>query len=297
MLPNFLVVGAAKSGTTSLYHLLGQHPDIYMSPEKEPEYFSFMNAAPDFIGPGRQPMNSGIINDQAEYRALFDGAAGEKAIGECSTSYLFLAQAAVNIHSTLPSCKIIVILRQPADRTFSHYMDHVLSLNEELPFEAALGAEPEREAQNWRWGYQYSGHSRYYQQVKRYYDRFGKGNVMVCLFERLQTEPRDLMADIYRFLGVDDNFQPKAGVVHNPSGQPRWMALQKFLMAHNPVKTGLKLLVPPPLREYTKRWLRRINLRRTALDPEVRQRLVELFREDVLALQQLIGQDLSGWLR
>lgn len=296
MLPNFLVVGAAKSGTTSLYHLLGQHPQIYLSPEKEPEYFSFMNEAPDFMGPGNQPMNSGIITDRAEYLALFEGVSNEKAIGECSTSYLFLPQAAVNIHSTRPHCRIVIILRQPAERTYSHYLDHVMSLNEDLSFEEALAAEPERQAQNWRWGYQYSSHSRYYQQVKRYYDRFGSGNVLVCLFERLQTEPQNLMADIYRFLGVDDDFQPKVGVVHNPGGQPRWMRLQEFLMRSNPLKTGLKRLAPPPLREYLRRWLLKANLQRTALDPQLRHRLVELYREDVLALQGLIGQDLSQWL-
>lgn len=296
MLPNFLVVGAAKSGTTSLYHLLGQHPEIYMSPEKEPEYFSFQNEPVNFIGPGNRPLNAGIITDNAEYLALFEGVTGETTIGECSTSYLFLPQAAVNIHTALPHCRIIIILRQPAERTYSHYLDHVMSLNEALSFEEALAAEPERRAQNWRWGYQYSGHSRYYQQVKRYYDRFGERNVLVCLFERLQTEPRNLMADIYRFLGVDDAFRPNVGVVHNPSGQPRRMRFQKFLMESNPVKTGLKRLVPPPLREYLRRWLLKTNLQRTALDPQTRHRLVELFREDVLALQGLIGQDLSGWL-
>ncbi len=157
--------------------------------------------------------------------------------------------------------------------------------------------KPERQAQNWRWGYQYSGHSRYYQQVKRYYDRFGKRNVMVCLFERLQSDPQKMMADIYSFLGVADDFLPKAGVVHNPSGRPRRMWLQQFLMESNPLKTGLKRLVPPPLRAGLRRWLQGINLRRTALDPDTRHRLVELYREDVLALQGLIGQDLSQWLR
>ena len=296
MLPNFMVVGAAKSGTTSLYHLLGQHPQIYMSPEKEPEYFSFINEAPDFLGPGNRPMNGGIITDTAEYLALFEGVTGEKAVGECSTSYLFLPQAAANIHSSLPHCRIIIILRQPAERTYSHYMDHVMSLNEELSFEQALAAEPERQAQNWRWGYQYSGHSRYYQQVKRYYDRFGKENVLVCLFERLQSDPQKLMADIYSFLGVADDFLPKVGAVHNPSGRPRGMWLQQFLMESNLLKTGLKRLVPSPLRRNLRRWLLKTNLQKTALDPHMRHRLMELYREDVLALQDLIGQDLSQWL-
>ncbi|MFB0517511.1 MAG: sulfotransferase [Candidatus Neomarinimicrobiota bacterium] len=295
-LPNFLVVGAAKSGTTSLYHYVNQHPDIYMSPVKEPEYFSFMGQEVHFIGPGGQSMNFGIINDAEAYAALFEDLSGEKAIGECSTSYLFLPQAAANIHHAIPHCRIIMILRHPVERTFSHYLDHVRALCEDLPFEDAIAAEQTRADNGWRWGYQYTGHSRYYAQVKRYYDRFPAENVRIYLFDRLQQDPHGLMADVYRFLNVDDTFRPNVSKVYNPSGLPRRIWLQKLLVKPNPLKTLIRPLLPRHWRRRIIQSLTRANLIRTTMEPEARQRLTELLREDTLALQDLIGQDLSNWL-
>ncbi len=295
-LPNFLVVGAAKSGTTSLYHYLRQHPEVYMSPEKEPEYFSFMGGGVNFIGPGGQPMNFGIINNADEYAELFKDVTHEKAIGECSTSYLLLPQAAVNIHRSLPRCRIIIILRHPVDRAFSHYLDHVRSLYEDLSFEEAIQAEPARAADNWRWGYQYIGHSRYYRQVKRYFDLFDPTRIHVCLFDQLQLDLQGLMTDVYRFLGVDHTFRPKVGAVHNPGGQPKRLWLQKFLLESNPIKRLMKPILPLALWGRLRRWLLNANLTKADMAPDTRHRLVELFREDVQTLQELLGRDLSHWL-
>ncbi len=295
-LPNFIVVGAAKSGTTSLYHYLQQHPDVYMSPVKEPEYFSFVGKEVNFIGPGGQPMNFGIINNANEYAELFKDVTPEKAIGECSTSYLLLPQAAANIHRSLPHCRIIIILRHPVDRAFSHYQDHLRSLHEDLSFEEAIRAEPARAADNWRWGYQYIGHSRYCRQVQRYFDLFGPDRIHVCLFDRLQSDPLGLMADVYRFLGVDHTFRPKVGAVHNPGGLPRWPWLQKFLLESNPIKRLMKPILPLALWGRLRQWLLNANLTEADMAPETRHRLVELFRDDVLALQELLGRDLSHWL-
>ncbi len=295
-LPNFLVVGSAKSGTTSLYHYLRQHPDIYMSPVKEPEYFSFAGEALQFIGPDDQPMNYGIINNPGEYAMLFDEVADEHALGECSTSYLYVPRAADHIQAAIPDCKIIIILRNPVDRTYSHYQDHVRAMVEPLTFEDALAAEDERAQANWRWGYQYLGHSRYYKQVQRYIDHFGRDKVMVCLFDQLVANPLGLMGSTYRFLGVDDAFQPDISTVHNPGGLPKRRWLQQFVTSGSLVKRVIKPIVPNAVWEAIRRRLVRINVTKGELAPATRQQLNQLLKDDILALQELVGLDLSRWL-
>lgn len=295
MLPNFLVVGAAKSGTTSLYHYLGQHPEIYVSPVKEPEYFSFPETQPDFIGPNRQPMNGGIITSTNEYHLLFDDVTHEKAIGECSTSYLFLPQAAANIRHAIPGCKIIMILRNPIDRTFSNYLDHVMTLNEELTFEDALQAESERAAENWRWGYLYSRQSFYNEQVKRYYDLFDSRQISVYLFDDLAANPVGFMQALYHFLEVDDHFIPDVRTRYNPSGFPRSMWLQRFIFGQHRSLRVVTPLIPKNVKQTVKRILMKLNLQNKSMLGVTRSYLRDLFAKDLEALEPLIGKDLAYW--
>ena len=295
VLPNFLVVGAAKSGTTSLYHYLGQHPEIYVSPVKEPEYFSFPETQPNFIGPNRQPMNGGIITGTDEYHSLFNDVTREKAIGECSTSYLFLSQAAANIQQTIPDCRIIMILRNPIDRTYSNYLDHVMTLNEGLTFEDALQAESERGAEHWRWGYLYSRQSFYYDQVKRYYDLFDNRQISVCLFDDLVANPVGFMQALYRFLEVDDHFIPDVRTPYNPSGVPRAIWLQGFLFGQYRSLRLVTPLIPKFVKRTVKRLVMKINLRKKSMSGVMRRQLRDLFTADIDALEPLIRRDLARW--
>ena len=147
-LPNFLVIGAAKSGTSSLYMYLKQHPEIYMSPIKEPHFFSFDDESKMTKGPG-DPIHKAITNFD-DYQAQFDGVTDEKAIGEASTSYLYRPEAPGRIHAMLPDAKLIVILRNPVDRAFSAYM-HVVRDKRETSkdFAEALSKEESRKAAGW----------------------------------------------------------------------------------------------------------------------------------------------------
>ncbi|MGQ9662575.1 MAG: sulfotransferase domain-containing protein [Kiritimatiellia bacterium] len=132
-LPNFLIVGAPKAGTTSLFDYLGQHPEVYTPPVKEPCFFS--SGLPAFT------------HDLAEYEALFAGQTTQTAIGEASTTYLYDPDAARRIHDLLPEARIIIMLRNPAERAYSEWAYNALQLAcEPLSFEAALEAEEERAA-------------------------------------------------------------------------------------------------------------------------------------------------------
>lgn len=143
--PNFFIVGAAKSGTTSLYHYLKQHPEIYMSPVKEPKYFlASINKFPH-NGPGDIEVDKKIIRTWDEYLKLFSNASVEKCIGEASCGYLYYCElVAPSIKRISPEAKIIIVLRNPVERAFSAYCYLFREGRETLSFEEALKIEEER---------------------------------------------------------------------------------------------------------------------------------------------------------
>ena len=157
MLPNFLVVGASKAGTTSVYEYLRQHPEIYMSRVKEPHYFSFLGGMPDFQGVNDDRFKAAVVTDEQQYRGLFDAVGGEAAVGEASVSYLYYPAAAENIHATIPECRIIILLRDPVERALSQYRQNVTNGREPLSLSDAFEAEEARLDNGWRWIVAYRG--------------------------------------------------------------------------------------------------------------------------------------------
>ena len=289
-MPNFFIVGAQKAGTTSLYHYLDQHPEVYMSPRKEPHYFEGMHS--EYKRPG---IRSTPVSDLEEYQALFQGASGETAIGEASASYLYSPRAPRLIDEAVPEARIIIILRNPADRAYSNYLHCVQVGREPLgSFAEALGAEESRMQERWGplWYYRDKGY--YYAQVERYLDVFGRDRVGVWLHEDLRNEARGTLAEVFRFLQVDEDFVPDASVEHNPSGVPKIGGLYKGVRAftaRNPVL--VERVMPARLRGYVKS---RLFTKPPPFPPELRRDLTRGYSQDVLKLQDLIGRDLSAWL-
>ncbi|NJL83829.1 MAG: sulfotransferase [Chloroflexaceae bacterium] len=214
--PNFCLIGAAKSGTTSLYEYLKQHPQIFMSPVKEPRYFGLVGETPDFRGPGDAETNRQLVTQTAAYRALFAGVTDEIAIGEASPWYLYLEKAPIQIQQQLPQLKLIVILRHPVERAYSNFLHQVRYRTEPLPtFALALAAEPTRQQNHWRpfWFYKQLGF--YHAQLSRYYQRFPREQIRVYLYEDLCDRPNVLFEDLFRFLSVDERFLPNLSEQHN----------------------------------------------------------------------------------
>ena len=302
-MPNFLVIGARKAGTTSLYHYLKQHPEVFMSPVKEPKFFALEGKLPDYRGPGdrwvmTQTSANRAVTDLDEYEALFDGASGEKAVGEASPAYLCNPVVPERIKAYVPEAKLIAVLRDPAERAYSAYMHQVRDGRETLPFAEALDAEEERTRANWAPGWRYTREGFYSENLARYYELFGRDRVKVGLYEDLVEDPAGLMRSFFRFLGVDDSYEPDTARRHNPSGVPKSRFVVSLLKRPNPLKSVLKPLLPGGLRGRISEGLQRRNLSEAPpLEPEARGRLVELYREDILRLQDLIGRDLSAWLR
>ena len=300
-LPNFLVIGAGKAGTTSLYHYLDQHPDIFMSPIKEPKFFALEGGVPDYRGPGdREVWSSGTsraIPDPKEYEALFDGVSGEKAIGEASPVYLCNAGAPGRIKRHVPEARLVAVLRDPAERAYSAYLHMLRDGRERLGFAEALAEEERRTRAGWAPGWQYTREGFYHRNLQRYFELFNRGQIRTYLYEELRADPLGLMRDAFRFLGVDEAFAPDISTRHNVSGIPKSTLLISLIKRRNPLKTVLKPLLPKGLRTRLSVGIQNRNLNPAPpLPPEVREGLIELYREDVSKLQDLIGRDLSKWL-
>jgi len=298
-LPNFLIVGAAKAGTTSLYYYLKEHFEIFLPERKELRFFSQMKG--DFEGQGDEKLNKTIIKNIDEYIEFFKAVKIEKAIGDVSPDYLYYFENSIlNIKKFLENPKVIIILRNPIDRAFSHYLHFVRDGRETLSFEEALKEEGRRRALNWEWAWYYKDVGFYYNQVKTYLENFLE--VKVYLYDDLKKDPLNLVQDIYRFLEVDDSFIPKSiGEKFNVSGIPKNKFLHAFLTKPNLVKSAIKPLVklflPEKRRRNFQNKLLQKNLKKPQIKPETREYLIELYKEDILKLQDLIKRDLSHWLR
>jgi hypothetical protein len=297
-MPNFLIIGTAKSGTTSLYNYLKQHPQVYVSPVKEPKFFAYEGEKLDFRGPGDRLANSSVVTDIEAYRALFAKVSGETAVGEASPLYLYIPKAPERIRHHVPEAKLIAILRNPAERAYSHFSQMVRDGREPLgDFSQALEVEGERISDNWAFGWHYKRMGFYHAQLERYFDMFGPDQLKVYLYEDLKADPVGVLGETFRFLGVDDAYVPDMSLKHNVSGIPKSQALHAFIRQSHPIKSVFKPFVPEQLRLRLKTNLRNRNLRQPPpLSAEARKELAEAYREDILKLQGLIRQDLSKWL-
>lgn len=299
-LPNFLIVGAAKSGTTSLWHYSKQHPEIFMPINKEPLFFvSSIYKCIKLQDPTYEIVKEFIIFSFEDYIKLFKDAKKEKAIGEASAPYLYYYEAAIpEIKKYLGDIKIIIILRNPADRAFSAYTFLLREEKEILPFERCIEVEEERRKENWSMAVLFKEAGFYYKQVNSYLENFSQ--VRVYLFDDLKKDPLGLVRDIYEFLEVDLSSVPDIHTKHNVSGVPKSIFLHKFMTRPNIfttlIKPVVKALVPEVKRRKVIEGLRDLYLEKPEMKPRTRNYLKDLYRDDLLKLQDLIKRDLSHWL-
>ena len=289
-LPTFLVIGVAKAGTTALYQHLKAHPGIFMAPVKEPNFFSFDAKKQD-----------AIVTHLDDYRALFEGIRDETAAGEASPRYFHSPEAPARIAARIPEVRLVALLRHPVERAYSHYLDMMNSgAFAPRPF-AEVFREKASSVETWSrepfacYGFQLSF---YHASLKRYFDVFPRERIRVYLFEDYVAEPRAVLGDLYRFLGVDDGFVPDLETRHNPThGVPRSALLHKTVMRSNLLKTVAQKLLPQAVRrKVAGLLLRGLRTKKPALSPALRDAFTAVYREDILKTQALIGRDLSLWL-
>jgi hypothetical protein len=303
VMPTFLVMGASKAGTTAFHLYLSQHPEIFMSSFKEPKFFAFEGMEPAFLGPGKKPDQQApfkplLVTSLSKYQELFSDVTEQKAIGESSPQYLYSERAPERMRHYVPEVKLILILREPVERAYAHFLYNILENREPITdFGRALAEEENRIHNNWWWAWHYKYRGLYFQQVKRYLDVFSRDQMKIYLYDDLKKDAVSMLQDTFKFIGVDDTFLPNVSVKHNASGIPKNQELHKLLTRPNPVKTLLKTVLPDDLATQVKTYFKNKNLGKPELSPEVRKQLAAEYREDILQLQDLIQQDLSSWLK
>lgn len=299
ILPNFLVIGAAKAGTTSLYYYLRQHPEVFMSNLKEPHFFSFEGEELNFRRAGNllDPINETAITDLSDYYSLFKDVSTEKAVGEASPSYLHTPKAADRIKFYIPHAKLIAILRHPVDRAYSAFLGQYLNGVEKgtpylSDFSEALNSEEQFIRENWTPIFFYKKLGFYYEQLKYYYDVFPKSQIHICLNEDLQKYPLKTLQQIYHHIEVDPSFVPDTSMKAGVSGVPKNQALYRFLKQDS-VKKLLKPILPKGIGQRFEKQM----LNKPRMSEGVRRELLDLYHDDILKLQDLIDRDLSFWLQ
>lgn len=288
MKPNFFIVGAPKAGTTSLYYYLEEHPDIYMSPIKETNFFSY-----DEIKQQQLFYNEEFITTEQQYLDLFRDATTEKAIGEASVSYLFYHGVPEKIHAYNPLAKIIIALRNPIDRGFSHYlMDKRLGLVKasfnDVVYKKGLHKAALLYFQ------QYVSLGLYYEQVKRYIEVFGREQVKILYFDDIVNNLPAIIKELYAFLEVNDNYVPDTEKVHNSFENPN-NGFIHLLYTQKKMRQFIKNAMPAKFQHKLKTAFFSKD-DRPVIEPGLKKDLVSLYEEDIYKTSSLLDKDLSGWL-
>ena len=290
-LPTFIVIGAAKAGTTALYWYLREHPEIFMSPRKEINFFAYGVDESGQLLYGDPEFHKFPVRTLGEYEEMFEGADQHSAIGEASPIYIECPQTAGRIAKVIPEAKIIVGLRNPVDRAYSDYQMYLRSRGRKLNPRTDLrpGAPWAQPDSHWmRIG-------RYHQMLSPYFEVFPQQQIHAYVFEDMKANSLAIVRSIYDFLGVDPDFRPDLETPHNIGGMPARMTVEKLLTSKR-----IRALVEPFISKSLANLARRIrtsNLKKAPpLPEEMRAEMIDSFRHDILATEDLVGLDLGHWL-
>ncbi|MGR3762443.1 sulfotransferase (plasmid) [Roseobacteraceae bacterium NS-SX3] len=295
-MPDFLIIGAARAGTTALFRALRQHPAVFMPEAKEPNFFCFEGEELAYRGPGADYVNNSVTRLE-DYQALFDPAPEGALCGEASPLYLFSPKAPERIHHHIPQVKMVAILRNPAEQALSHYLYAVKQRIEPLEdFTDALAAEEARLAQGWQPLFGYSRFPSYAEQLERYFALFGRGQILVRTYEEFRAAPAELLAEICAFIGAAPGDLPELPRQHNAGGVPKSKLFQDFLMKPNPVTGAIARVLPQDLRWRIRDRLSQMNLKRQAGMPARARALLRARQQPgIERLEQILDRDLSAW--
>jgi len=301
-LPDFLVIGAPKAGTTALHAALAGHPGLYMSAVKEPKFFLTDGPPPQRGGgPGDVQTYREHIWRRADYEALFDAAPPGALRSESTPFYLYDQQAQRRIRALIPDVRMIAVLRDPVERAHSNWT-HLWSagLDPIGDFPAACAAEERRIAAGWADFWHYTRLGRYGEQLERLYGMFPREQVLVLRYRDLVDSPALALDAICAFLGVQPGIitqVPRENVTAHPEHSPSHRAVSGVLRAaaaagrHLPGTTGTALTQP------LERFLQRSARPRQPLTWEQRQQVLSYVEDDVRRLEKITEMDFSDWVQ
>ena len=293
MLPNFIIVGAAKCGTTSLYHYLSQHPEIGFPTLKEPKYFStIFNKLPQ-KGVGDNSIDKYAIDNWTEYKSLFSKLKKYQLRGEASPDYLlYHKNTALAIKEKLGDIPIIIMLRDPVARAFSAYSNMRRDNREFLPFKEALEAEQDRILNNWDFMWRYIQGSLYAEQIKTFLDEFS--NVKFVLFEDFIKNPLEEVNKVIYFLGFN-KLEKLDDRKYNPSGIPNNIIAKFILNRNNKFSTAFREI----LKRYVSRKILEVvsqkSLNKISLAKKDADYFYHLVKKDIIKTEELTNLNLTIW--
>jgi hypothetical protein len=218
MLPNFFIAGVSRSGTTSLYHYMSQHPLIDFPELKEPRYFSHGSVVLPQKGPGDYTVDQKLVATWDDYCAIYEGLENT-FIGDASSEYLYNYKSVIpETLKRLGDIPIILMLRNPVDRSYSAYNNLIRDGRETLPFEQALEKEEERKEANFDEMWHYTSVSKYSKSVDAFKANFSK--VKVLIFEEFIENPEKYVAEIFDFMGAPQLERVNTAITYSKSGKP-----------------------------------------------------------------------------
>ncbi|MCO5230784.1 MAG: sulfotransferase [Chitinophagales bacterium] len=312
--PNFFLIGTVKGGTTSLHRYLDQHPEIYLSPIKEVNYFSRLDIDESLFARDYRhdisidleryfkegmsyPVHIAHITKEKDYLHLFSNVKNQKAIGEMSLSYMLYENAPQKIFEAYPNAKIMAMLRNPAERAFSQY---IMNLKQgkilEQDFLNEIINDDKAKHKGWGANHQYLMIGKYYEQLKRYYDIFPKEQIKIFLFDDYKENPTKIVKEMFEFLGVNPNVPINTEEKANEGGVPKLKKINYWLNQYGLISWA-KNNLPHSWRTPFKRWMYKSGKEDIPqMTDEERQYLIEYYRSDILLLEKLIQRDLKNWL-
>jgi len=281
MLPNFLCLGAHKAGTTSLAAWLRRHPEVYLPELKEPRYFAF---DPDSEDHRRKPRQIFPIRTLEEYEQLFNGGYGRKAIGEASPQYLPSERACERIANTIPSARLLAIIRHPVSRAYSQYWMRVRTGAEKRPFSEAV-----RSDEGW------VRNSLYYESLRRYTAAFGAESLKVILFEELVSQPDEILPGVCHHLAIRPELAALELPRENVGTHSRFPGFDRITRSPE-LRAQLRKYLPTGIRHA----MRRLRPRAPTIPPlsvNEKSEWGRIFLADVEKTSDLINRDLASFWR
>lgn len=299
-LPDFLIIGAAKAGTTALFDILRGHPGIFLPELKEPHHFAFRDERPNLVAPdGRYVrINDRAVSDPEQYRALFAAKDPTQIAGEASVSTLFYARSAAAVVEARPEMKLVAVLRNPADRAYSSF-NHARrwGLETESDFDRALDLEPERIEARCPLLMRYVAGGRYAQLLQPFLETFPRDQIHLIRYEDFRSDATNTLQDLLRFLGVDPTIELDVATSSNVAAVPATgNPLHALITADSVLHRVGRRVVPLAVRNQLLPPIKaRLFGRPEPLDPSIRQRIATETADDVVRLHQLTGLDCLHW--
>lgn len=293
----FFVVGAAKSGTTTVYNSLLKTNMFSLPLEKEPNRFNTGSSSVPGTGPGDKYATT-VLRDEKQYQKNFRGESNIGAV-DFSVAYLYDDMAPIEIFRHNKDAKILIILRNPVDRAYSHYLHMVRDCRETLSFEDALESEEERKKLGYEFSWHYKTMGLYCAQVQRYLELFGENNVLVVKFEDLLSDKQKVEECLNTFFEVPHGTISLTSEKFNATGTVKNKRMASFVNRPSRLRNFLKKLIPRDAGRYLMNKLRSANLKdeKPSLSIETKTMLVDYYRKDILELSKLTSRSYDDWLQ